>query len=72
MTYQKNIEKRIANNTSCMFASFRSWKEHRLPEMPEFEGTSARVHLLRRMIEIEAIEGENITLLRCLRNDKTN
>ena len=67
MTYQKSTEKRIANNTTCMFASFIPWKEHRLPEIPEFDGTSARVNLLRRMIEIE---GENITLFGRFCNDK--
>ena len=42
-------------------------KKHRLPEIPEFDGTSARGHLLWRMIEIE---GKNITLFRRFCNDK--
>ena len=50
-----------------MFASFRPWKEHRMPEIPEFDGTSARVYLLGRMIEIE---GENFTLFRRFCDDK--
>ena len=45
-------EKTIANNT-CMFASFRHQKEHRLPEIPKNHSTSARGHLLRRMRKIE-------------------